>query len=65
MREIADRIGIDPRDAGRAIKLARTGRTDLVTAVASGRMSIQAALAKATTKATSRPSVNGISRNER
>jgi hypothetical protein len=41
---MADRIGADPREVERAIKLARTGRTDLVGAVIDGRMTIEAAL---------------------
>jgi hypothetical protein len=47
MQEIADNIGIDARDAALGIKLARTGRADLISAVASGRMTIRAALARA------------------
>jgi hypothetical protein len=47
MREIADRIGVDEREAALGIKLARTGRMDLISAVASGRMTIRAALARA------------------
>ena len=47
MREIADRIGIDAREAELGIKLARTGRMDLISAVASGRMTLRAALARA------------------
>jgi hypothetical protein len=47
MQEIADSIGIDVRDAALGIKLARTGRMDLISAVASGRMTIHAALARA------------------
>ncbi len=47
MQEIADRIGIDAREAALGIKLARTGRMDLISAVASGRMTIRAALARA------------------
>jgi hypothetical protein len=50
MQEIADRIGIDARDAALGIKLARTGRADLVAAVASGRVTIRAALARAQIK---------------
>jgi ribosomal protein L12E/L44/L45/RPP1/RPP2 len=46
---LADRIGIDHRDAEIAIVLARTGRQDLLNAVASGRMTICAALAQAKT----------------
>jgi hypothetical protein len=46
MREIADRIGIDAREAELGIKLARTGRTDLISAVADGRMTLRAALAR-------------------
>jgi hypothetical protein len=42
--DIAQRIGVDPRDAERAIALARTGRMDLIDAVAAGRLSIDAAL---------------------
>jgi hypothetical protein len=49
MQEIADRIGIDARDAALGIKLARTERVDLVAAVASGRMTLRAALARAET----------------
>jgi hypothetical protein len=49
MREIADRIGVDEREAALGIKLARTGRMDLISAVASGRMTIRAALARAET----------------
>ncbi len=50
MQEIADSIGIDTREAALGIKLARTGRTDLISAVASGRMTIRAALARTQTK---------------
>jgi ribosomal protein L12E/L44/L45/RPP1/RPP2 len=50
LHEIADRIGIDARDAELGIVLARTGRVDLLDAVASGRMTIRAALAQAKTK---------------
>jgi hypothetical protein len=49
MQEIADNIGIDAREAALGIKLARTGRMDLISAVASGRMTIRAALARAET----------------
>jgi hypothetical protein len=49
MQEIADNIGIDARDAALGIKLARTGRMDLISAVASGHMTIRAALARAET----------------
>jgi hypothetical protein len=49
MQEIADNIGIDARDAALGIKLARTGRADLISAVASGRMTIRAALERAKT----------------
>jgi hypothetical protein len=49
MREIADRIGVDAREAALGIKLARTGRMDLISAVASGRLTIRAALARAET----------------
>jgi hypothetical protein len=35
MQEIADNIGIDAREAALGIKLARTGRMDLISAVAS------------------------------
>ena len=49
LQEIADRIGIDARDAALGIKLARTGRFDLFAAVASARMTIHAALARAET----------------
>jgi hypothetical protein len=49
MREIADRIGVDAREAALGIKLARTGRMDLISAVASGRLTFRAALARAET----------------
>jgi hypothetical protein len=49
MQEIADRIGINTRDAELGIKLARTGRMDLIDAVIAGRMSLRAALARVKT----------------
>jgi hypothetical protein len=49
IQQIADNIGIDARDAALGIKLARTGRADLISAVVSGRMTIRAALARAQT----------------
>ena len=48
MQEIAARIGIDERRA-LGIKLARTGRMDLIAEVAAGRMTIRGALARAET----------------
>lgn len=49
MQEIAARIGIDEREAALGIKLARTGRMDLIAEVAAGRMTIRGALARAET----------------
>jgi hypothetical protein len=49
IREIAGRIGVTKREAELAVRLARTGRVDLITAVANGRMTINAALARAKT----------------
>ena len=47
LQQIADRIGVDVRDAELGLRLARTGRSDLVNEVIAGRLTIRAALARA------------------
>jgi hypothetical protein len=50
LQQIADRIGVDVRDAELGLRLARTGRSDLVNEVIAGRMTLRAALGRAQTK---------------
>jgi hypothetical protein len=47
MQEIADRIGIDAREAALGLKLIRSGRMDLINEVIAGRLTLRSALARA------------------
>ena len=51
---LAPTISADPKEIGRAIALARTGRTDLIAAVMAGRVDLRSALQAA--KSSNRPS---------
>jgi hypothetical protein len=45
--DIASRLGVDPAEVNLAIRLAQTGRVDLLVSVTARRMSIRAALKQA------------------
>jgi hypothetical protein len=45
--DLASRLGVDPDEVSIAIKLAQTGRVDLLVSVTARRMSIRAALKEA------------------
>jgi hypothetical protein len=44
---LAASLGVDPREVDLAIRLMRTGRTDLITKVTTGRLTIRQALQSA------------------
>jgi hypothetical protein len=44
---LAASLGVDPREVDLAIRLMRTGRTDLITKVTTGRLTIRQALQNA------------------
>jgi predicted outer membrane protein len=55
VRDLASTINADPKEVGVAVALARTGRTDLITAVMAGRIDVRAALQAA--RRSTKPSV--------